>query len=222
MTKITLSIILLLSAMVSLYAQSGGLRVDWNSSFSAGGFNNVQLVLFEQDDTDFSRLRLSNSSYNGSTNNRFWDIAATIGNSDSQDLLNFYSRGLGADILSIRGDGRVGIRTTSPSAELEVNGYTKLGSDAPKIKMKKLTGTTIDEAAELVNTGLGDVTILAVDIHIEVTPGTWIPPFIDEIEPEWNYVYTIRYIEGQSYVNIGAKGFSVELKPYRILITYEE
>jgi hypothetical protein len=36
----------------------------------------------------------------------------------------------------------VGIGTTNPNATLEVNGFSKLGADAPAIKVKKLTGTT--------------------------------------------------------------------------------
>src|SRR6185503_16191605 len=43
------------------------------------------------------------------------------------------------EIMRIKGTGKVGINTSTPQAELEVNGYTKMGSSAPKIQMKKLT-----------------------------------------------------------------------------------
>ena len=39
-------------------------------------------------------------------------------------------------------NNNVGIGSGTPAAKLEVNGYTKLGSDAPAIRVKKLTGTT--------------------------------------------------------------------------------
>ena len=34
--------------------------------------------------------------------------------------------------------GYIGVNTTAPQAALDINGFTKLGSDAPKIKFKKL------------------------------------------------------------------------------------
>ncbi|MBL0013001.1 MAG: hypothetical protein IPP30_04355 [Flavobacterium sp.] len=41
--------------------------------------------------------------------------------------------------MRIKGTGEVGIGTAAPTAELEVNGFTKLGTTAPAVKMIKLT-----------------------------------------------------------------------------------
>lgn len=55
---------------------------------------------------------------------------------------NLSLRTVGLDRLFINNQGKVGINTITPATQLEVNGFTKLGSDAPKIKVKKITGIT--------------------------------------------------------------------------------
>ncbi|MES2645764.1 MAG: hypothetical protein V4717_02725 [Bacteroidota bacterium] len=64
--------------------------------------------------------------------------------------------------------GKLGIGTTAPTATLEVNGFTKLGVEAPAIKYKKLIGTTASAQGEVVGIahGLDKSKILAVSILV--------------------------------------------------------
>ncbi len=109
-------------------AQDTGLRIDKNSVL--GGLNGAQILLYETEN-DYARLRITNSFFNESTNHRFWDIAGRIGpdNSGLEDRLNFFLNGVG-DILSLRGTGRVGIGTISPTAKLDVRGSIRIDNDA--------------------------------------------------------------------------------------------
>jgi hypothetical protein len=67
---------------------------------------------------------------------RFWDVRGFAnGTTKSQDWLRFVNSDHGA-ILTITGDGKVGINENLPKADLEVKGYTILGSEGPKIKTK--------------------------------------------------------------------------------------
>lgn len=67
-----------------------------------------------------------------------------MGTQNNQNI-GFYGGPAGWGFTYDAINSRVGIGTSTPAATLEVNGYTKLGSDAPAapaIKMIKLTGTT--------------------------------------------------------------------------------
>lgn len=124
--------------------------------------------------------------------------------------------GTGADAV------HVGIGVTSPTAELEVNGYTKLGSNAPAVKMLKLTTTTAPSQGGSVNVahGLTPAKILAVDVLIEYSPGQWVPTaYTGSLGYMCNF-----YINGGSIVlwNLSGASASILSKPVKILVTYEE
>lgn len=94
-----------------------GLEIRMNSVL--GSPNGAHLLLME-DDNDFARIRFINNQFNSETNNRYWDIAARI-DSDANGInsfLNFYRNGFG-DVLSLRGNGYVGIGT-NPVVPLHV------------------------------------------------------------------------------------------------------
>ena len=207
------------------FAQNGGFRVDLNSTLVSGGINNAQLLLYEMEN-DYARIRLTNSLYNSSSNHRFWDIAATIGTNNANDLMNFYSRGAGLNILSLRGDGRVGVLTSQPDAEFEVNGYTKLGSQAPKIKMKKLTGDIAESgSSQFVFTDIPFVNkILAVDIFVfNESSGHSYPPGVNYNYRLWVDIEAEQDFGGQNHrISLLDLTSSVRGQPYTILITYEE
>ncbi|MEP7142457.1 MAG: hypothetical protein ABI707_06290 [Ferruginibacter sp.] len=102
----------------------------------AGNTSVPQLKLYQGTASDFARIRLTN--INGNTNNRFWDIAATIdAGAAANDRLNFYNQA-GGNILSLGGSGNVGIGITSPGASLEIARGT--GSNGTL----KINGTTYD------------------------------------------------------------------------------
>ena len=123
--------------------------------------------------------------------------------------------------LNIAG-GKVGIGIIIPTTALEVNGFTKLGSDAPAIKIKKLTGFSSATAGGITSIihGLPVSKILAVNVLLEYQSGQFIPPnYTKSYGYEFNFgvVSTILVIE-----NTNTNSNSILGKPVRILITYEE
>ncbi len=132
------------------------------------------------------------------------------------------SSGAFTENMRIKGDGNVGIGTPTPTAELEVNGFTKLGSTAPAIKVIKLTGTT---GAAQGNTtfmahGLTSSKILAVNILVEYAAGSSVPPSYNG-SAGFEYDY---YINGANIAvwTKSANSASILSKPIRVLVTYEE
>jgi len=83
--------------------------------------------------------------------------------------------GMSSNNLILNGaGGNVGIGTTSPATTLSVNGYTQLGgvdSTVPKIKMKRLTGTTAEAEGGYVQIahGLTASKIISVTGHVYST-----------------------------------------------------
>ncbi|MBK8499028.1 MAG: hypothetical protein IPL52_09470 [Flavobacteriales bacterium] len=125
--------------------------------------------------------------------------------------------GTGADAVD------VGIGTTAPQAELEVNGYTMLGSNAPKVKMLKLTGTTAAAQGSFVSVahGLTASKILSVEVLVESTAGVnWIPhSFTYSPGLEYKYILTGTVV---GVYNIAGNSANILSKPFKILITYEQ
>ena len=75
-------------------------------------------LLLEETELDYSRIVMrSHESF-------YWTIRGFTSSTTSNDRFNIYHNATG-DILSISGDGRVGIGTVSPSAKLEVSGNVK-------------------------------------------------------------------------------------------------
>ena len=88
----------------------GTVRIDAYSTPS-----NPTLRLHQTDST-YSRIEFTNTNPA-----RRWHIAGYIGTTLADDRLNFWNSGQG-DIVSITGNGRVGILTFNPQAGLDVNG----------------------------------------------------------------------------------------------------
>ena len=116
----------------------------------------------------------------------------------------------------------VGIGVTAPAAELEVNGFTMLGSNAPAIKMLKLTGTSAatQGGASNIAHGLPIAKILAVEVLLEYVANAWIPD---------SYInapgYTFSVIANATnivLINQVANSGNILSKPVKVLITYEE
>jgi uncharacterized coiled-coil protein SlyX len=107
------------------YNNYGRLHVQHNSD----GGTDAHLTLRETDAGDYARLQFMNTHSTGLPAR--WHIAAKTTSSDPVNAqMNFwYHNGgsTGNDLMTIRGDGKVGIGTTSPIAKLNIkNGYLAL------------------------------------------------------------------------------------------------
>lgn len=127
--------------------------------------------------------------------------------------------------IFVAGSLRVGIGTNSPATKLEVNGFTKLGSDAPAIKIKKLTTTTgsNDAAGNLttIETGVNATKIIGIQALVEYGPGQYVPSsYVKNGGYEFNFATNnLNEIE---IFNISGNSYNIYSKPIKILITYEE
>ncbi len=107
-------------------------------------FNRAQLRLHETE-ADFSRIRMTNTS-----GANWWDLAAKPFTANSSAYLTFYYSALGQNVLTLRGDGNVGIGTGDPTNILEVQGNTDFNkvhirihesdADYTRVRMTNTTG----------------------------------------------------------------------------------
>ncbi|MEM5829866.1 MAG: hypothetical protein QXU15_03930, partial [Candidatus Aenigmatarchaeota archaeon] len=82
--------------------------------------SNPHLRLQETGSGDYARLQFDTSG-----NSNFWHIAGMTDATHANSRLNFYYNGVG-NIMSITGEGNVGIGTTAPGAKLEISGSNPL------------------------------------------------------------------------------------------------
>lgn len=100
--------------------------------------------------------------------------------------------------------------------------FTKFGSDAPAIKVKKLTGTTAASqgGTAQVSHGLTPSKILDIRVLVEYSTGDFVPhsyESVSQFKYEWVSEDGIIYIR-----NISGNSSQILSKPIKILITYEE
>jgi Chaperone of endosialidase len=107
-------------------------------------FNRAQLRIHETQ-PDFSRIRMTNTS-----GANWWDLAAKPFTVNSSAYLTFYYSALGQNVLTMRGDGNVGIGNPDPSNILDVQGNTDFNkvhirihetdADYTRVRMTNTTG----------------------------------------------------------------------------------
>lgn len=120
------------------------------------------------------------------------------------------------------GQAKVGICTSAPTSELEVNGFTKLGSNAPAIKVLMLTGTTAAAQGGLITIahGLNVAKILAVDVMVQSSPNNWVhPSYVANLGYVFNYVVGAANI---TVINVATQSANILSSPIKVLITYEQ
>ncbi len=167
-------------------------------------------------------ITISNTGFINAGNS--FGAMATLGTNDNFSLA-FETNNV--ERMRLDGVGNVGIGTGIPTAKLHVAGnlntdsYTKLGSDAPAIKMKKLTGTTASSEGGTVTIshGLTASKIISINVLVEFNTNYYTPASstINGIEYDWTSNST--YIEIH---NSSTNSESILSKPIKILIMYEE
>ncbi len=110
----------------------------------------------------------------------------------------------------------------SNTGNLEVSGFTQLGTGAPAVKMLKLGGITSPNMGGSVSIphGLNPAKILGVEVLVEYAANNFVPPgYTINAGYEFNY-----YISGNDIVvwNKNTTSGSILSKPFKILITYEQ
>jgi hypothetical protein len=180
----------------NLFRISGG--GVWDSNFSYDNSGSIKFIATENFNVAGSGTQIS-----------FW----TTQN-------NTYIQG---ERMVITHDGKVGIGTLMPTAQLEVNGFTKLGINSPKIKVIKLTGTTAATQgayATPIPHGLNMDKIL--DIEVIVKPTTTyrqVRGWKASAGFEFDYYFDTNNIQVYNAVGNSANILS---KSFTVLITYEE
>ncbi len=109
-------------------------------------------------------------------------------------------------------------------------GFTKLGSDAPKIKMKEILGnktSTVNNGSQPIPlTGINITKIIAVNIFVGIAGNAvWLPPIYDN-DPRLKYNYFLHtngnlYIQNSS-TDCTSPGDHICNKDVKIVITYKE
>jgi hypothetical protein len=136
----------------------------------------------------------------------------------------------GTQRMVIDGTGNVGVGAPSPTTKLEVNGYTKLGSDfissadyIPAIKVKKITMTSAGSQGGCASVAhnITPGKILSVQVMIEYSTNNFIQPAYT-FNAGYEYNWVINPAGNLQVCNVGANSINVLSKPVIILITYEE
>lgn len=130
-------------------------------------------------------------------------------------------------MLRVKGNGNVGVGTSTPTTKLEVNGFTKLGSDAPAIKTKKITGITAssDGALVFIPSGIDQSKILSVSVSVIGSSGTNFSTIFPNMTSSFignQFQYHIDPSGDIALRNVGGNSFNILSRPVKIFITYEE
>jgi len=159
-------------------------------------------------------------------------IGSYAGNAEDVDFGTYDGNTVGsvhlttndAPKLTVINNGNVGIGTTTPTTKLEVNGATKLGTDAPAIKIKKLTGTTSATQGGQTNIAHGVISakILAVNVLVQyLAAAGYDVPSSYNANPGYEFDYYITATEVIVWPKTGNSA-NILSKPIKILVTYEE
>lgn len=197
--------------------------VSGASGYLGGNFQGITL---EGDGNIYFNLITPNNNEGGILFGKASDIAnggIIYNNAGTPNSLEFRTNGNSTKMV-VRQSGNVGIGTNNPAALLEVNGYTKLGSDAPSIKVKKITSISAPTEGGYVVIGLDlDVAkILTVSVlAFNSGPGYahWYGPNTGGFGV--NYYW---YLAGTALVIVNRNGDSIGIltTPVKITIVYEE
>lgn len=136
--------------------------------------------------------------------------------------LTVFSASSNVNGLIVLGNGYTGIGTTTPASSLEVNGFTKLGSDAPAIKVKKYTGTTSSDGncgSVTIAHGLNESKIISFTCMVQGNVGDWQLP-----NNYWGDATYMCWIAGGNIIvyNTCGNNSGILSRPFKVTITYEQ
>jgi hypothetical protein len=128
-------------------------------------------------------------------------------------------------IVKLAGNGNFAVgNIDTPSAGLHVKEFSKLGEDAPAIKMKKFTGTTVSNQGNcnIVNIGVPVTKVLDYKVLVAYnTSGTSFVPEEYTLNPD--YKFSVYLSSSNMYICLHAGNSSlITNKPYSIFLTYEQ
>lgn len=130
----------------------------------------------------------------------------------------------GNDIYN-NNSGRVGINQPNPTADLDVNGFTRLGANAPLIKMARVDGTMpAANGSASTNTGIPDDKVLQVLVTATDPVNGIVAPLtslLGSVASGVEYSYTMKNgiftVKTTLLNSLGITG-----KPYKAIIIYEQ
>lgn len=159
-----------------------------------------------------NRIRTStaNTSANG------WETVFWNSTSASSNLITLHSKTNNITALQLNGLGDLIVFGGS-----ETKKFTKLGEDAPRVKMKELTGTTANLSGGMVEIahGLTQSKILSVSVLVTDTYGSDVPPGLSFSSARYEFYVIANHVRIQ---NITGSDTQILARPARILITYKE
>jgi hypothetical protein len=128
-------------------------------------------------------------------------------------------------IVKLAGNGNFAVgNIDTPSAGLHVKEFSKLGEDAPAIKIKKFTGTTVSGQGNcnIVNIGVPVTKVLDYKVLVAYnSSGTSFVPEEYTLNPD--YKFSVYLSSSNIYICLHAGNSSlITSKPYSIFLTYEQ
>lgn len=195
------------SGDVGLGSLNPGAKLDIPNGSTNDDYPSIRLL---HTSNGFNRLKFETLGKDGN-----FVIASKIETNPADSRLHLYSKDAPVgNVISLTGDGKI-----------IHEGYTRLGSsasDAPLIKMKKITGTTASTEGASVNIPheLGATKILAVDIQVNYSGTAYVGnSHLRFAGYQFDYIHDNTNIR---VYNVSGNSANILSKPVTILITYEE
>jgi hypothetical protein len=207
---------------IHMFAE-GGATIDGNLALGIGPGVPIGKVHIKHDNIGFAHLNIETSSSTsqilysktGTTDNFSQDVIISNGNPAASWFAFTYSSATNPLILTGEGDAFVGRNTTT-------NGFTRLGSAAPNIKMKELSGTFAGLTGSNTNIAHGLTQSKIMSVSILVNAST-----LNDVSENYIAVngFEFSYFISSTNVTLSGKNLNdgnLLGRPIRILVTYKE
>lgn len=184
----------------------------------------AQIVLNLRNNQTYTMLNLrNNSGYSRGSLSGSEDALVIWHPGGDITLKNKYSPD---QFVKLHANGNFGIgNITTPSAGLHVKEFSKLGEDAPAVKMKKFTGTTPPNQGFCTTVSLGDISHDKVlQYKVLVNYGVGLTAYVPE-EYSFNANYRFSTYLAPSGISVclpNGNSSNLVSKSFKVLVTYEE